>query len=575
METLLRIWDVFLLEGEKVIFRVAIALLMCQEDVLIRQVDTLAFWKSVKTTVSNMYDHETLMKTAFGGFKMIKRKEIRTRRDTYRQDLEQRRRQGFSVQTLNLKELITNPTDFGTSNGPRISCASALSDRSPSFIMCCIDNNEFSIKLGNTEEDVYYPICAKFEAPILCATWIKDQHILLGSAEGYLYSFDIGTREIAWELKMPSAVTAIAVGQCTNSANCVFVGMANGTLSLIMDIVGDTAPRDLFSQILGFTTVSSIVVIDEHVWCACGCSVEIFNVLTFDHVCKITISDNPLDNISCMAPCPYGIWLSLVGKTSLKLWSTTTFEPIAYCDIEKYAKSKAVDNSDEIESPDRITAILANDSHLFIGTASGTVFIYKTLKWKNGISPHSRNGRLSPNLKPTPIDNITPGPSVANLHEKDWKAKGSSELDEFNIDLKLKEESKGSNSQAPDNGSTVFNLSDQTQSITDSPPSTETKRRTSLTSSLNLLLTSRSQVTESPIRALLQIKNRQGISIISFSQRIKEDDAILKWEQTSKSGNQWTNKPMLELSSSNSVPILPAYLKSAVLRKMSSVDQVS
>ncbi|VDN97988.1 unnamed protein product [Rodentolepis nana] len=64
VETLLRIWDVFLLEGEKVIFRVAIALLMCQEDVLIRQVDTLAFWKSVKTTVSNTYDHEALMKVS-------------------------------------------------------------------------------------------------------------------------------------------------------------------------------------------------------------------------------------------------------------------------------------------------------------------------------------------------------------------------------------------------------------------------------------------------------------------------------------------------------------------------------
>ncbi|VUZ43985.1 unnamed protein product [Hymenolepis diminuta] len=389
IETLLRIWDVFLLEGEKVIFRVAVALLMRQEDVLIRQSDTLAFWKSMKTAVSIVYDHKTLMNTAFGGFKMIKRKEIRTRRETKMRDLEKRLRQSANAQNFNLKERITNPANFGASNGPHISCASALDDSSPCFIMCYMDNNEFSVKLGNTDEDVYYPINTQFEAPILCATWIKDQYILLGSAEGYLYSFNIEIKEIAWEMKMGSAVTAIAVGQRTSSNNSVFVGMANGTLSLIMDLVGDTSPRDLFSQTLGFTAISSIVVIDEQVWCACGCSVEIFDVITFDHVRKITISDNPLDNISSMAACPYGVWLFMVGKTSLKLWSTATFEPVSQCDIEKYAQSKAADNSDDNENPDRITAILANDSNLFIGTASGTVFIYKTLKWKSAVLPQS------------------------------------------------------------------------------------------------------------------------------------------------------------------------------------------
>lgn len=60
--------------------------------------------------------------------------------------------------------------------------------------MGCIVNNEFSIKLGNTDEDVFYPINTNFEAPILCAAWIKDQYILLGSAEGYLYSFDLGSK---------------------------------------------------------------------------------------------------------------------------------------------------------------------------------------------------------------------------------------------------------------------------------------------------------------------------------------------------------------------------------------------
>ncbi|VDM27223.1 unnamed protein product [Hydatigera taeniaeformis] len=57
----MRIWDVFLLEGEKVLFRIAIALLIQQQDVLLRQTDTLAFWKSMKVAVGLVYDHEKLL----------------------------------------------------------------------------------------------------------------------------------------------------------------------------------------------------------------------------------------------------------------------------------------------------------------------------------------------------------------------------------------------------------------------------------------------------------------------------------------------------------------------------------
>ncbi|VDL58312.1 unnamed protein product [Hymenolepis diminuta] len=342
-----------------------------------------------------------------------------------------------------------------------------------------------------------------------------------------------GRIEIAWEMKMGSAVTAIAVGQRTSSNNSVFVGMANGTLSLIMDLVGDTSPRDLFSQTLGFTAISSIVVIDEQVWCACGCSVEIFDVITFDHVRKITISDNPLDNISSMAACPYGVWLFMVGKTSLKLWSTATFEPVSQCDIEKYAQSKAADNSDDNENPDRITAILANDSNLFIGTASGTVFIYKTLKWKSAVLPQSKNGRLSLKLTSTLV--LDPRLSVPSLSELDQKTGEDSKADGPNIAVKSEEEPRRSRSRDSNNGSVVYDSVDRVQSTVDSSSSIKSKLRTTSANSLNLLFTSRSQVTESPIRAFLQIKNRKGISIVSFSQRINEDDAILKWVQTSKS----------------------------------------
>ncbi|VDN12157.1 unnamed protein product [Dibothriocephalus latus] len=60
--TLLRIWDVFLLEGIKVLFRVSLALFIHQKPILLRQNDTLALWKSMKSAVSLTYDVDGLMK---------------------------------------------------------------------------------------------------------------------------------------------------------------------------------------------------------------------------------------------------------------------------------------------------------------------------------------------------------------------------------------------------------------------------------------------------------------------------------------------------------------------------------
>ncbi|KAM7536700.1 hypothetical protein Aperf_G00000080822 [Anoplocephala perfoliata] len=574
-KTLLRIWDVFLLEGEKIIFRVAIALLMGQEDVLIQQSDTLAFWKCIKTAVGIVYDHEELLKTAFGGFKMIKRKELKSRREKEIRDIEKRLQEGCFSPSLKITEQITSPADLEEASISRITSASKLDESSPCFIMCCIENGTVTIKLGNADEKVFYPIATEFEGTILCAAWMKDQYILLGSAEGYLYAFDIGRRQKTWDLKTASSITTIAVGQRNSTTNSVFVGMADGTLSLIMDLTGESVPQDVFSLRLGFTAISPIVVIEDQVWCACGCIIEIFDVITFDHVRKITVSENPLDNITCLAACSYGVWVATVGKTSLKLWSTNTFEPISTCDIGKYQQSTNSDNSNEPENLDRVTAVLANDTNVFVGTGSGMVLIYKILKWKNKALPPAGKKRFLMRQSATLGRSYASlGRSSINLFEVIKKENDGSDVDNSTPVDKIEDENGRLDSQDSGIGSLGSEVTDQMSkrpSVESPPPNVPRMKNSSLTT-LNLLLTSRTQVTESPIRAFLQIKTRKDTSILSFSQRIKEGDAVLKWEQTNKSGSRWTNKPMLELCPKNSAPILPPYLKSAVLRKMSSVN---
>ncbi|KAH8855938.1 TBC1 domain family member 2B [Schistosoma japonicum] len=61
-ETLLRIWDVFLLEGSETLFRFAVAILKRNEDMLLEQTDTISFWKCLKAATRLTYDKMSIKK---------------------------------------------------------------------------------------------------------------------------------------------------------------------------------------------------------------------------------------------------------------------------------------------------------------------------------------------------------------------------------------------------------------------------------------------------------------------------------------------------------------------------------
>ncbi|OHT05598.1 TBC domain containing protein [Tritrichomonas foetus] len=65
MATVMRIWDCFLLEGSKVIYRVCIAFIRLHHDILLEQQDKIAFTRMVYMLQSEMIDDEKLIDLAF------------------------------------------------------------------------------------------------------------------------------------------------------------------------------------------------------------------------------------------------------------------------------------------------------------------------------------------------------------------------------------------------------------------------------------------------------------------------------------------------------------------------------
>jgi len=71
-QTLLRIWDCFLLEGPKVLFRFSLAILHLHERDILQRQDTMGIMKHLKACTKLTYDVDGLMQVWTVGFVLIK-----------------------------------------------------------------------------------------------------------------------------------------------------------------------------------------------------------------------------------------------------------------------------------------------------------------------------------------------------------------------------------------------------------------------------------------------------------------------------------------------------------------------
>ncbi|VDP40153.1 unnamed protein product [Schistosoma curassoni] len=85
--TLIRIWDVFLLEGSETLFRFAVAILKRNQDMLLEQSDTISFWKCLKAATRLTNDVDGLIKTAFEELRPFPKPQLIATRRAYHYEI--------------------------------------------------------------------------------------------------------------------------------------------------------------------------------------------------------------------------------------------------------------------------------------------------------------------------------------------------------------------------------------------------------------------------------------------------------------------------------------------------------
>ena len=156
---MLRIWDCFLLEGTKVLFRYTCALLFMHKQILLEQTDTISIFKHLKYAVKYTFDVDGLTKIAFETLKPFpRRKDISTKQTYFLRMINDKwqarllaKNSYFQQEKLHDEEKCDNKQ-----NNLIIECATYTSDHE--IWICYGGQQEGNIMYANTKTGFMFPI---------------------------------------------------------------------------------------------------------------------------------------------------------------------------------------------------------------------------------------------------------------------------------------------------------------------------------------------------------------------------------------------------------------------------------
>lgn len=155
---------------------------------------------------------------------------------------------------------------------------------------------------------------------------------------------------------------------------------------------------NIFYIFIGFSPVTSLLLVGQELWCACSNSVQILNATTLDHKEHFIISNNPLDHILCLKEGIHGVWVAVKGSSIIELWDERTLTCKLLYDVKEHRYVRTKRDEDVYFNPQRVTSILPFNNCVWVGTGNGDLAVYEVI-CKTGFLSRSNSLRA---CRPTP-----------------------------------------------------------------------------------------------------------------------------------------------------------------------------
>ncbi|GFN92902.1 C-jun-amino-terminal kinase-interacting protein 3 [Plakobranchus ocellatus] len=398
--TLLRVWDCFLLEGPKVLFRFSLAILHTHSKEIIMKSDTISVMRHLKACARISYDVDGLVRTAFKTLKPFpRRQDIVSKQTCYLNALKEKYRwRDMQRAALSERENSLNGLEGDAHTSSDFECCAVnrpgevwvAYGEPPLTRICFVDCSQQTM----TDTGIM------LDERVTSMETAGQEIVLVGTMSWYIHAFSQSKREQAWEQRVHDAILSMQVyleddgtgngfdntltsqrgeRSCNSTSHInyrLFAGLADGTVAVLENISLSCSNYDLFYLPIGQSPVTCIKLLDNQLWCACGNTVSIIHASTLDPVDRFNVSANPYDAVLSLMPGLPGVWISVKGSSILELWDPATLSCKLLYDIRNGRYPNLRKEDDSYFNAARITSVLALDHSVWVGTGEGTLITF-------------------------------------------------------------------------------------------------------------------------------------------------------------------------------------------------------
>ncbi|CAH8429070.1 unnamed protein product [Heterobilharzia americana] len=558
-ETLIRIWDVFLLEGSETLFRFAVAVLKRNQDMLLEQTDTISFWKCLKAATRLTYDVDGLVKTAFEELRPFPKPQLIATRRAYHYDILSKKmfeKKGYWQNVM--KESVDEYADNGVhhsvqrrrNNKDNRAVIQAITFYDDEHLWICHGEKSYSqisevVIPTNCMQSIGYEL----DSRVSCICAFNSEIVLLGMMSKQLCAYSVSQNAKIWQLPIHDSVTDLtSVYFPHDHTNKVYAGLTNGEL-VVIENVGYEEPTDsLYYITIGFIPVSSVLLAKHQLWCASGSSIFIFHAKTMDFYKQVSISNNPLDVILKLCLGEHGIWIAVRGSSVIELWDPNKLTRILLFNIANETYLSRRPEEDYTFNHQRVTVILPYEDTIWVGTGMGEVLVYEVKTYEK-------------------LEDQVNDDAVKLARSKRSMSFG----DKMQIDTEVTVKTIKQNKRCPSNPDISPTIECSVEPLFYPLRQDSLILNEAIDSSfvykMNKIV--RSKVSETPVRFLVMKKITDiNTLIISCSTYFNDDDAVLKWQRDKSNASIWTNEPIYVFDRESRSLRLPAYMRNSLCLQM-------
>ncbi|CAJ0935403.1 unnamed protein product, partial [Mesorhabditis belari] len=386
-QTLLRIWDCFLLEGPKVLFRFSVALLGMNEAEILQKNDTIGIMKIVKAAVRLTYDIDGLFTLAFCDLNPFPaRAQLNTKQRTFLALLQEklsRRQQRRDVLTSTCDSAYasstTEPNDTPISD-------LAMSPFNDGFGFVVAGNQHIGF-IGKLVLDPIlnrvHRLDIEFDCRVVSLVIVRQEMAFASLISGYIVALHIEGTEcsILWELKLSD----VALKLLHDDTRIIAV-LANGTITILENVI-EKAPTslELLHVPVGSAPIGEAAIVGDLLFLAVACRIVVLNRESLSHLssiyvaCSASGSGTPFfEKIVCLCPSPYGAFVVTANSTLVQLWTESAQCGLLFDVAFDHSNRKpSLDNFGDEEQSIHISALAHLDGLLWVGTSDGYVIMYQ------------------------------------------------------------------------------------------------------------------------------------------------------------------------------------------------------